>query len=93
MVVDYSAMSSGIFGSLISVRRSPTCQGAWPVVALQHSHGMGAPSLRFFARVGGDDDGATLVRSTLPVVYGVVVPALRKVREDGVPEAVVASAL
>ena len=31
--------------------------------------------------VGGDAAGATLVRSTLPVVYAVVVPALRKVRE------------
>jgi hypothetical protein len=49
----------------------------------------GAPSLRFFARacpelaegVGGDAAGATFVRSTLPVVDAVVVPALRKVRE------------
>jgi hypothetical protein len=39
------------------------------------------PILAFCARVGGDAAGATLVRSTLPVVYAVVVPALRKVRE------------
>jgi hypothetical protein len=31
--------------------------------------------------VGGDAAGATFVRSTLPVVNAVVVPALRKVRE------------
>jgi hypothetical protein len=31
--------------------------------------------------VGGDAAGATLVRSTLPVVYAVVAPAPRKVRE------------
>jgi hypothetical protein len=31
--------------------------------------------------VSGDAAGATLVRSTLPVVYAVVVLALRKVRE------------
>ena len=45
--------------------------------------------LAFFARacpelvegVGGDAAGATLVRSTPPLVYVVVVPALRKVRE------------
>jgi hypothetical protein len=43
----------------------------------------------FFARacpelvegVGDDAAGATLVRSTLPVVCAVVVPALRKLRE------------
>ena len=34
-----------------------------------------------FCKVGGDAAGATFVRSTLPVVYAVVVPALRKVRE------------
>jgi hypothetical protein len=52
----------------------------WPTFALHHSHG-GCPILAFFARVGGDAVGATLVRSTPPVVYAVVVPALRKVRE------------
>ena len=51
-----------------------------PSFALHHSHG-GCPILAFFARVGGDAAGATLVRSTLPVVDAVVVPALRKVRE------------
>src|SRR5580692_5382116 len=34
------------------------------------------PILTFFARMGGDAAGATLVRSTPPVVYAVVVPAL-----------------
>jgi hypothetical protein len=48
--------------------------GAWPIFALHHSHG-GCPILAFFARVGGDAAGATLVRSTPPVVYAVVVPA------------------
>src|SRR5580704_79243 len=51
-------------------------------------HG-GCPVLAFFARacpelaegVGVDAAGATLVRSALPVVDAVVVPALRKVRE------------
>ena len=60
----------------------------WPIFALHHSHG-GWPILAFLARacpelverVGGDAAAATLVRSTLPVVYAVVVPALRKVRE------------
>jgi hypothetical protein len=58
--------------------------GGWPIFALHHSHG-GRPILAFFARacpelvegVGGDAAGATLVRSTPPVVYAVVVPALR----------------
>jgi len=50
------------------------------IFALHHSHG-GCPILAFFARVGGDAAGAALVRSELPVVYAVVVPALRKVRE------------
>jgi hypothetical protein len=40
----------------------------------------GGPSLRF-SQVGADAAGATGVRSTLPVVCAVVVPALRKVRE------------
>ena len=61
----------------------------------------GAPSLRFFARacpelaegVGGDAAGATFVRSTLPVVDAVVVPALRKYAKDGAPVAAVASAV
>jgi len=47
------------------------------------------PILAFFARacpelaegVGGDVAGATLVRSTPPVVDAVAAPALRKVRE------------
>jgi hypothetical protein len=54
--------------------------GGWPIFALRHSHG-GCPILAFFARVGGDGTGTTLVRSTLTVVYAVAVPALRKVRE------------
>jgi len=49
--------------------------GGWPIFALHHSHG-GCPILAFFARVG-DSAGATPVRSTPPVVYAVVVPALR----------------
>src|SRR5258708_5058228 len=65
-----------------------TKKGGWPIFALHHSHG-GCPILAFFARacpelvegVGGDAAGVTFVRSTLPVVYAVVVPALRKVRE------------
>ena len=56
--------------------------GGCPIFALHHSHG-GCPILAFFARacpelvarVGGDAAGATLVRSTPPVVYAVVVPA------------------
>jgi hypothetical protein len=63
-------------------------------------HG-GCPILAFFARVGGDAAGATLVRSTPPVVYAVVVPApstgsgqaLRKVREGRGTRAVVAFAV
>jgi hypothetical protein len=35
----------------------------------------------FLARVGGDAASVTFVGSTLPVVYAVVVCALRKVRE------------
>jgi len=37
----------------------------------------GCPILAFSARVGGDAAGATFVRSTITVVYAVVVPALR----------------
>jgi hypothetical protein len=43
------------------------------------------PALSGAEGVGGDAAGVTLVRSTLPVVYAVVVPALRKVREGPVP--------
>ena len=43
---------------------------------MHQSHG-GCPILAFFARVG-DAAGATPVRSTPPVVYAVVVPALRR---------------
>jgi hypothetical protein len=50
--------------------------GGWPIFALHHCHG-GCPILALFARVGEDGAGATFVRSTLPVVYAVVVPALR----------------
>jgi hypothetical protein len=42
--------------------------------------------------VGGDAAGATLVRSTPPVVYAVVVPALFAYAKDGAPASVVASA-
>jgi len=57
-------------------------------LALHHSHG-GCAILAFFAiacpelaeGVGGDAAGATLVRSTPPVVDAVAAPALRKVRE------------
>jgi hypothetical protein len=88
----YSAAWSR-YGYLIS-------PGGWPIFALHHSHG-GCPILAFFARacpelvegVGGDAAGATLVRSAPPVVYAVVVPALRKVREGRAPAAVVASAV
>jgi hypothetical protein len=61
-----------------------TRNGEWPIFALHHSHG-GRPILAFFARVGGDAAGATFVRSTLPVVDAVGVPALRKVREGRGP--------
>jgi energy-coupling factor transporter ATP-binding protein EcfA2 len=44
-----------------------------------------------FSRVGGDAAGATLVRSTPPVVYAVVVPALFAYAKDGAPASVVAS--
>ena len=55
---------------------------------MHHSHG-GCPIRAFFARacpelaegVGSDAAGATLVRSSPPIVYAVVVPVLRKVRE------------
>ena len=40
--------------------------------------------LAFFARVGGDAAGATLVRSTPPVVYAVVVPTLRRREGRGI---------
>ena len=70
------------------------------IFALHHSHG-GCPILAFFARacpelaegVGGDAAGATLVRSTPPVVYAVVVPALFAYAKDGAPASVVASAV
>ena len=44
--------------------------------------------------VGGDAAGATFVRSKLPLVYVVVVPALRKAEypKNGAPAAVVPSA-
>jgi hypothetical protein len=75
-------------------------QGGWPIFALHHSHG-GCPIPAFFARacpelvegVGGDAAGATLVRSTPPVVYAVVVPALFAYAKDGAPASVVASAV
>ena len=69
-----------------------TREGGWPIFALHYSHGA-CPILAFFARVGGDAAGATFVRSTLPVVDAVVVPALRKVREGRGTRAVVASAV
>jgi len=62
------------------------------LLALHHPHG-GCPILTFFARVGGDAAGATLVRSTPPVVYAVVVPALFAYAKDGAPASVVASAV
>src|SRR6202140_4847127 len=40
--------------------------GKWPIFALHHSHG-GCPILAFFARVGGDAAGATLVRLHYPL--------------------------
>jgi hypothetical protein len=51
------------------------------------------PSLAFIARacpeivegVGGDAAGATFVRSTLPVVFAVVAPALAKNARAGHP--------
>ena len=54
---------------------------------------MGAPSLRFLQEpalssvegVGGDAAGASLVRSTPPVVYAVVAPALFAYAKDGAP--------
>jgi hypothetical protein len=55
-------------------------------------HG-GCPILAFFARVGGDAARTTLVRSTLLVVYAVVLPALRKVREGRGTRAVAAPAV
>ena len=53
---------------------------------MRHPHGR-CPILASFARacpelvegVGGDAAGATLLRSTPPVAYAVVVPALRRV--------------
>jgi hypothetical protein len=69
-----------------------TREGGWPIFALHYSHG-GSPILAFFARVGGDAAGATLVRSTPPVVYAVVVPALFAYPKDGAPASVVASAV
>jgi len=67
MVVNYQSMSSVNFGRVVNL-------------CVAHSHG-GCPILALFARVGGDAARATCVRSTLPVVYAVVAPALRKVRE------------
>ena len=61
-------------------------------LCIHHPHG-GCPILAFFARVGGDAAGATLVRSTPPVVYAVVVPALFAYAKDGAPASVVASAV
>src|ERR1700732_3907495 len=58
----------------LAQREAKTKSGGWPIFALHHSHG-GCPILAFFARVGGDAAGGTLVRSTPPVVYGVVVHA------------------
>ena len=66
--------------------------GGWPIFALHHPHG-GCPILAFFARVGGDAAGATLVRSTPPVVYAVVVPVLFAYAKDGAPASVVVSAV
>jgi len=62
--------------------------GGWPIFALHHFHG---PILAFFARVGGDAAGATLLRSTPPFAYAVVVLALFAHAKDGVPASVVAS--
>ena len=59
---------------------------------MHHPHG-GCPILAFFARVGGDAAGATLVRPTPAVVYAVVVPALFAYAKDGAPASVVASAV
>ena len=61
-------------------------------LCIARSHG-GRLILGFFARVGGDAAGATLVRSTPPVVYAVVVPALFAYAKDGAPASVVASAV
>jgi hypothetical protein len=43
--------------------------------------------------LAGDAAGATFVRSTPPVVYAVVVPALFAYAKDGAPASVVASAV
>src|SRR6266850_3230975 len=70
------------YRSLIRVYGSSS--GGQPIFALHHPHG-GCPILAFFARVGGDAAGATLVRSTPPVVYAVVVPVLFAYAKDGAP--------
>ena len=72
------------------IAESSDLRRGWPIFALHRSHG-GCPILAFFARVGGDAAGATLVRSTPPVVYAVVVPALFAYAKDGAPASVVAS--
>src|ERR1700752_2263695 len=52
------------------------------LMKLHHPHG-GCPILAFFfARVGGDAAGATLVRSSLPVVYASS-PPFAKYANDG----------
>ena len=78
----YNPCPSQSTASALGVRTNPDYGGGWPIFALHHSHG-GCPILAFFARVGGDAAGATLVRSTPPVVYAVVVPALRPREERG----------
>jgi hypothetical protein len=57
-------MFSSSHMTIIRASASYFAHGGWPILA-------------FFARVGADAAGATLVRSTPPVVYAVVVPALR----------------
>jgi hypothetical protein len=52
-----------------------------------------AQTIRHIELKWGDAAGATLVRSTPPVVYAVVVPALFSYAKDGAPASVMASAV
>ena len=71
--------------------------GGWPIFKRCTIPGEGCPILAFFARacpelvegVGGDAAGATLVRSTPPLVDAVVVPPFAEYAKGGAPAAVV----
>jgi hypothetical protein len=75
-------------------------EGGWPIFSFHctNSH-EGCPILAFLARacpelaegVGGDDAGATFVRSTPPVAYPSCLFA--KYAKDGAPASAVASAV